>query len=161
MMTLVITALATLVLTWGLGVVSDSKNALGNAVNARMNRIQEGVVVEDVQMLSSTSARVWIRNTGSIQVVVDQLYLANVNVPITGVCPPGTLPAPNCPSGTKLSLPVQASGAIDITSIPATVTGTPSQGAPACSPGPICTQYSYGVIAATTRGTTFQGSFTV
>ncbi len=163
MMTLVVTALATVVLTWGLGAVTDSKTALASAMNARMGRLQEGVVVEDMQMLSSSSVRLWVRNTGSIQVVVDQIYIANVNTPITGVCPPGTNPAPNCPTTTtKLSLAAQAVGAVDVTLIPASVTGTPSQGAPACAPGtPICAQYSYIVIASTNRGTTFQGSFTV
>ncbi len=161
MMTLVITALATVVLTWGLGAVTDSKTALTSAMNARMSRLQEGIVVEDMQMVSSSSVRLWIRNTGSIQVVIDQIYIANVNTPITGVCPSGTNPAPSCPAGTKLSLASQAVGAIDVASIPTAVTGTPSQGASPCVPGPICTQYSYIVIASTNRGTTFQGSFAV
>lgn len=154
MMTLVITALATVVLNWGLTVVGNSRTSLTGAVNARMNRLQESLVTEDVQMIDSSHMRVWLRNSGSIQVVIDQVYVNNVQTTIVGVCTPGTS-APNppstCPTGTRLSLPIQAVGAVDLL-VPVAVSS--------CSGGPVCAGNSYTVTAATNRGTTFQGSFT-
>lgn len=155
MMTLVITALATVVLTWGLGVVGDSRSAITGAVNARMQRMQEALVIEDAQMIDASHLRLWIRSSGSTQLVIDQVYLNNVQVTVVGVCSPGTAaPSPPslCPPGTKLSLPMQAVGAVDV-SVPVAVSS--------CTGGPVCAGNSYNTVAATTHGTEFQGSFTV
>ena len=221
MMTLVVTALASVVLTWGISTITESRAALGGAVRARMDRVQEALVVQDVQMLSTTSIRLWIRNTGSIQVVVDQAYVNNNVAPISGVCPPPNA-TPPCTAPGKLSLPIQAVGAIDVTGLSSVVatTGTATSGTGSSltestrnwivnqwtncvvritsgigsgqfgtitsntattltvsavwgtppSAGPPASQYSiegvcsgatYTVTAATNRGTTFQGPFTV
>jgi len=223
MMTLVITALASVVLTWGLGSISSSRAALTGAVNARINRVQEGLVVEDVQLLDATHLRVWVRNTGAIQIVIDQAYVNNAQSSVVGVCSPGTSPpgttqtaspgvltgatslavtlspaepntnyvvfvkpswtttytisaqattgftinfgtaapsgasltwtaSPLCPAGTKLSLAIQAIGSYDVL--------VPSV-ASSCTGGPVCSGSSYAVTSSTTRGTTFQNSFTV
>lgn len=283
-MTLVITALASVVLTWGLGTVSNSRIALTLAVNDRISRTQETINVEDVQMLTSTTMRVYVRNAGSIQVVIDEIYINNIVAPIGGICPYGSFQAgsqsvsgtsatvslsfaepdasysvtvstswtttvtvgtkattsfpltfgttapggatifwstnyASCPSGSKLSLSIQAIGAIDVTpstsitcnrvnsasvtagsttytaalSPPESGTGyTPTSstswattvtvgsktttsfvftfGTAAPSSAtltwgianePVCGGTTYNVIAATNRGTTFQGSFTV
>lgn len=99
-MTLVVVALATVVLTWGLGQVSNSRVALTGAVNDRINRMQETTNIEDVQMLSSTTMRVYVRNIGSIQVLIDAVYVNNANTPVLGTCPAGSFQ-----SGT-VSVPV-------------------------------------------------------
>ncbi len=219
MMTLVVTALASVVLTWGISTITASRASLGGAVQARMDRVQEGLVVQDVQLISSTQLRVWVRNSGSIQIVVDQIYVNNNQGTITNVCVPNK--SPPCSSVTppgKLSLPIQAVGAVDITVPSNTVvatTGTATSGTTTAltdttkswtatqwvncavtitsglgvgqtrtitlstattltvstwtAPDStsqysilgICSGATYTVIAATTRGTTFQGSFTV
>jgi hypothetical protein len=50
MMTLVISALSATVLFWGLTEIGESRSTLSSAMKARMERIQQGLVVEDVQM---------------------------------------------------------------------------------------------------------------
>ncbi|MDG6898516.1 MAG: hypothetical protein JRN24_02130, partial [Nitrososphaerota archaeon] len=109
MMTIVIVALASVVLTWGLGTITDTRNALTGAVNSRMDRIQEGLVIEDVQYESPTSLLVWVRNVGAIQSVVDQVYVQNIESPIVQTCPP---PSYTCSAGYTLSLSIQAVGAV-------------------------------------------------
>ncbi len=227
MMTLVITALASVVLSWGLSTVTSSRTALTGAIDSRMNRLQEALVVEDAQQVSSSTIRLWIRNTGSVLIVIDQAYVNNFKGTISTVCRPSdsppVTPGSLCPtSASKLSLPIQAVGAIDVsglssvvatsgtsTSVPLTpfttltdstkswianqwsncgvsITGntgspqsrtislnTPTQLTVTSAWSPnldatsqysitgICAGASYTLIAATTRGTTFQGSFTV
>jgi len=167
--------------------------------------------------------RVWVRNTGSIQVVLDQVYVNNLQTTVSRACPPGVSPSGGppamCPPGTRLSLPIQAVGALDV-KVPSSVIatgGTATSGAAtmltdsikswtinqwancavtvvagtgvgqtrtissntatvltvstAWTTNPdatsqynilgVCSSGTYSVIAATTRGTTFQGSFTV
>lgn len=75
MMTLVITSLSTSVLFWSLGQISDSRNAVSAALGARMDRIQQALIVENVEMVNDTTIRLHIRNTGSVQIVIDQVYV--------------------------------------------------------------------------------------
>lgn len=120
-MTLVITALASVVLTWGLGTVSSTRVALDNAVQARIDRVQQSLTIEDVQMVSATPPgliRIWIRNSGSINIVVDQIYINNLRTPISAVCSPPNAAPPCSTSLTKLSLPIQAVGAVEVTGPP-------------------------------------------
>lgn len=116
-MTAVIVALTSVVLTWGLSTITNTRNALSGAVNSRMDRLQEGLVIEDVQYQSPTSVMIWVRNVGSIQSVVDQVYVQNIESPITETCPP---PSFTCSSGSALSLSIQAVGAV-VVSVPNSV----------------------------------------
>ncbi|MDV3244908.1 MAG: hypothetical protein LYZ66_07050 [Nitrososphaerales archaeon] len=141
MMTLVITALASVVLTWGISTISQTRSQLSGAINGRINRLSESTVIEDVQLVAAGSApcplasaclEIWIRNTGSIQSVIDQVYVNNIAVNIAGAClnsSPGTLCTPSS-STTKLSLPIQGIGAVEVSytsSIPL-VTGSATSG---------------------------------
>lgn len=74
-MTLVISTMATSVLVWGLAQITETRTALSSAVQARIERLQQSLVVEDAQMINSTTLKVYIRNTGAVQIVVDQLYV--------------------------------------------------------------------------------------
>lgn len=112
MMTLVITALASVVLAWGLTAVSNSRTAITGAVNSRMNRLQETVVIEDVQMINTNTLRVFVTNAGSIQMVIDQVYVNNVGTIIVGVCPTGSFQGSNANvAGSTGSLTISLSTA--------------------------------------------------
>lgn len=247
MMTLVIVALSTVVLTWGLSQVSTSRVALTAAVNDRIYRTQESILIEDVQMVDPNHMIVAVRNIGSTQAVVDTVYINNVATTVTGICTQGNLPTQgslsppwvgptsSCPSsspGAKLPLSIGGLGFLEVlvpttvdsaglcyrgsaisigstqlsyvaTFVPAftsypgnsqvsIVTSPPSWtsgAAPAPTPTPtgssftisfsaptgvtnptlswgilgesVCSGTTYSVAAATSRGTTYTGSFTV
>lgn len=129
-MILITTSLATVVLLWGLNEVSTSRSSFSSSIRARTDRVQEHFTVEDVRF-NSTHLRVYLRNTGAIQIVVDQVY---VNHQV------GTIASSSSSSGgTKLSLGVQALGWVDVAR-PSAVTLTSGQ--------------TYTVNVATTRGST-------
>ncbi len=83
MMTLVTTSLAGVVLLWGLTEVGSSRNSFSSAIRARMERAQERLVVEDVYFSSSSAATVYVRNIGSIQIVVDVVYVNHTAYAVT------------------------------------------------------------------------------
>lgn len=87
-----------------------------------MDRAQERLTIEDVNFTSPSTATVYIRNIGAIQIVVDQVYIDHSQGTITG---------------SKLSLPIRGLGAVQVTfSAPAcsgarTVTVATSRGSTA------------------------------
>jgi len=83
MMTLITTSLAGVVLVWGLNQVSTSRDSFSAAIRARMERAQERIVIEDVSFPSSSSATVYVRNSGGIRVVVDVIYVDHVAYTVT------------------------------------------------------------------------------
>lgn len=103
MMTLVTTSLATSVLLWGLTQVAESRTTLSSAVKARMERMQEGFVVEDVKMINTTSLRIYVRNNGARQLVIDQAYMNHTAA--------NTITAQG--GGARLSLAVREVGFVD------------------------------------------------
>jgi len=144
MMTLVITALASVVLTWGISTISQTRSQLSGAINARAVRLSESTVIEDVQLIAGGTSscppagpaclEIWIRNTGSTQSVIDQVYVNNLAMTPIGTClnVGGTLCTPSA-TAPKLSLPIQGVGAFEVSysgSIPL-VTGSASI---ACTP---------------------------
>lgn len=74
MMTLVTTSLASVVLLWGLGQVSESQNSFGLTIRARIDKTQERMVVEDVRFIDNNTATISLRNIGKVQIVIDQIY---------------------------------------------------------------------------------------
>jgi hypothetical protein len=92
-MTFVTVSMASVVLVWSIGQVSESQNVFSSAINARVERAMERFVIEDVQFLSAGASLttpavtcpagsngcllVYIRNVGSIQLVVDAAYINN------------------------------------------------------------------------------------
>ncbi|MBI2184359.1 MAG: hypothetical protein HYU39_05305 [Thaumarchaeota archaeon] len=135
MMTLVTTSLSAVVLLWGLNEVSTSRNSFSSAIRARMERVQERIVVEDVflDVIGSTLV-VHVRNAGGIQIVVDRVYVNHQSATITLV---------NNQAGTKLSLGVSSYGNVTATSPVTLSSGT-----------------TYTVTVATTRGSTATGQWT-
>ncbi len=78
-MILITTSLATVVLLWGLNEVSTSRASFSSSIRARTERVQERFVVEDVYYDTVNSRLVvYVRNTGGIQIVVDQVYVDHV-----------------------------------------------------------------------------------
>jgi len=83
MMALVTTSLATVVLLWGLGQVSESQSSFESAIRARIDKAQERILVEDVEVIDSTTVRISVRNVGKVMFTVDKVYInhTSVNVP--------------------------------------------------------------------------------
>jgi hypothetical protein len=127
-MTLVTLSLASTVLFWSFGQVAESQSVFTSAINARIARAQERIVIENVKFTSSTQLTVYVRNAGAIGVVIDAVYVNQTAT--TGLSP------------TKLSLPIQVSGGIT-----ATISG-------------LRAGTTYTISVATTRGTTYVGTFT-
>lgn len=103
-----------------------------------MDRAQERLTIEDVNFTSPTTATVYVRNVGGIQIVVDQIYIDHIQGTITQVKTSGS----TFSSGSKLSLPMRGLGAVQI-----------SFTAPSCSGART-------VTAATSRGSTATGYWT-
>jgi len=90
-MTFVTVAMASVVLYWSIGQVSQSQNVFGSAINARINQAMERFAVEDVQFVahgaggctaavdpsSNGCVQVYVRDVGTTQVVVDAVYVNN------------------------------------------------------------------------------------
>lgn len=75
LMTVVTTSLASVALLWALGQVSTSQGDFSSIINARIARVQERVVIEDVWFLNSTAVRIYVRNVGGIGIVIDTAYI--------------------------------------------------------------------------------------
>ncbi len=109
MMTLVTTSLASVVLFWGLGQVSESQDSFGLAMRARTEKTQERLVVEDVRFVDNQTIAVSVRNVGKVQIVVDQIYANHTALSL---------------NPTKLVLGVKQNGNITVTSVSPFSTGT-------------------------------------
>ncbi len=108
-MTLVTTSLASVVLFWGLGQVSESQDSFGLAMRARTEKTQERLVVEDVRFVDNQTIAVSVRNVGKVQIVVDQIYANHTALSL---------------NPTKLVLGVKQNGNITVTSASPFSTGT-------------------------------------
>lgn len=75
MMTLITTALSTTVLYWGLTEIGESRTTLSGAMESRMDRIKQSIVIEDVKRISDTSIRIYVRNIGAVHVIIDTVYV--------------------------------------------------------------------------------------
>ncbi len=75
MMTLIITAISTTVLYWGLTEIGESRSALSGAMGTRMDRIKQSIVIEDVKRIDDTTLRIYIRNTGAVHAIIDTVYV--------------------------------------------------------------------------------------
>ena len=138
MVALVMIAMSTTLLFWGLDQVGQSRAQLNSAVRARTDRVQERIITEDVARLNSTTLRVYVRNVGAIQVVIDQIYIDHQAGTLTNAKGGGS-------SATRLSLAIQESGFVDVT-FPA---GAFAQG------------QSHLIRVATNRGATSVATFTL
>lgn len=130
MMTLVIASLSSVVLLWGIGQVNESQSSYSLAIDARKDRAQERLVVENVNFISIGDGEVIVsvRNIGKVQIVIDQIYANHTILMIS----------------SKLVLGVQKNGNITATfdSISPLAEGT------------------YYFIVATSRGTTYADYYT-
>ncbi len=100
MMTLVTTSLASVVLLWGMGQVSESQASFGLAIRARIDKTQERMLIENIEFVDNRTITVSMRNVGKAQITVDQIYADHVTLSL----------AP-----TKLVLGVQQNGNITAT----------------------------------------------
>lgn len=125
MMTLVIVSLSSVVLLWGLGQVNESQSSYSLAIDARKDRAQERLVVENINFVANGDGEVIVsvRNVGKVQIVIDKIYANHTILNTT----------------SKLVLGVQKNGNITATfdSISPLAEGT------------------YYFIVATSRGTTY------
>jgi hypothetical protein len=129
-----------------LSTISQSRTQLSGAINGRINRLSESTNIEDVQLVAAGSGpcpvsaaclEIWIRNTGSIQSVIDQVYINNIAMTVVGACLNTNLATLCSPSSstTKLSLPIQGLGAVEVSysSSIALVTGSDTSTTSACA----------------------------
>ncbi|MCL4436101.1 MAG: hypothetical protein M1387_05250 [Thaumarchaeota archaeon] len=128
-MTLITTSMAGVVLLWGLNEVGTSRDSFSSSIRSRTERVQERLVVEDVYFVDSTHLKVYVRNTGAIQIVVDEVYVNHQA---------GTI-------ASKLSLGVQSSGYVYVDVSSTSVSLIDGQ--------------TYTINVATTRGSTVSGSW--
>ncbi|MFC1753993.1 hypothetical protein ACFL96_11485 [Thermoproteota archaeon] len=77
MMTLVTASLASVVLLWGIGQVNESQSNYGLAIDARKDKAQERLVIENVEFNATgiNETRIFVRNVGKVQIVIDQVYV--------------------------------------------------------------------------------------
>lgn len=89
-MTFVTLAMASVVLVWSLGQTATSQNTFASAINANEAKAEERFTIEQVQFLANGQSGgqytcltsngcliLYIRNVGSIQLVVDAVYVNN------------------------------------------------------------------------------------
>lgn len=98
-MTLVTLSLASTVLFWSFGQVAESQSVFTSAINARIARAQERIVIENVKFTSGTQLTVYVRNVGAIGVVVDAVYVNQQAATVS----------------SKVSLAIQTSGGVTAT----------------------------------------------
>ena len=127
-MTVVTVSLSSVVLFWALRTVDESQTGFTLDVQARMDRSRERMVVETVQFVDTTTVKIFVRNVGNIQFIVDQIYIDNQQATIDQV---------NGSPGSRLGVSIQKSGNVEITSPFTLAPGT-----------------SYSITVATSRGNT-------
>lgn len=140
MMTLVMTALSASFLFWGLDQVGQSRAQFASSVRTRIDRIQERIVVEDASMLNARTLRVYVRNVGATQVVIDQMYVDRQAVTLANAKGGGA-------GSTRLSLAIQETNFVDVT-IPAGIAD-------------LAVGQSHLLRVATNRGTTSVATWTL
>ena len=127
-MTVVTVSLSSVVLFWALRTVDESQTGFTLDVQARMDRSRERMLVENVKFVNSTHITVYVRNVGTVQFIVDQVYIDNVA---------GTIEAAGGVPISRLGLSIQRAGNVTLASPFTLVEGT-----------------TYTISVATTRGNT-------
>lgn len=74
-MIMVTASLAGAVMLWGMNVVGESNVSFSSALDAKYERGEENLVIEDVKFVNSTAINVHLRNAGSGLLVVDKIYV--------------------------------------------------------------------------------------
>lgn len=77
-MILVTSALSGFVLIWGNNSISTSDISFSSALNAKYDRFEEILVIEDVKINDDASINIFLRNAGSGLLVVDNIYVNSI-----------------------------------------------------------------------------------